>query len=224
LRPRPVRRSPSRPRPKPERTALKRRRESGAIVDRKANRVTGTERDLNAPEKAPRVVTAPLDGASHDLISAIFFLRTQTLTAGRSFELAMSDSGRVYHVPVRVVETRKMKTAIGEVEATRVDLDVFGPGRPVAGEGRMSMWFSNDPRRIAPFVDALVTSEEFGATKPDPAIIHHALARVNAKPDDAVMFGDSLTTDIEAARRAGEVSIPPNAAPGYDMPLAGASG
>lgn len=56
---------------------------------------------------------------------------------------------------------------------------------------------------LAPYVDVLVTSEEFGATKPDPAIIHHALARVHARPEQAVMFGDSLTTDIEAGRRAG---------------------
>lgn len=56
---------------------------------------------------------------------------------------------------------------------------------------------------LAPYVDVLVTSEEFGATKPDPAIILHALDRVGAAREDAVMFGDSLTTDIEGARRAG---------------------
>jgi HAD superfamily hydrolase (TIGR01509 family) len=56
---------------------------------------------------------------------------------------------------------------------------------------------------LTPFIDALVTSEEFGATKPDPAIILHALARVSARREDAVMFGDSLTTDIEGGRRAG---------------------
>jgi len=56
---------------------------------------------------------------------------------------------------------------------------------------------------LSPFVDVLVTSEEFGATKPDPRIILHALDRVNAKAEHAVMFGDSLTTDIEGARRAG---------------------
>lgn len=57
--------------------------------------------------------------------------------------------------------------------------------------------------RLDPYIDALVTSEEFGATKPDPAIILHALGRVGARREDAVMFGDSLTTDIEGGRRAG---------------------
>ena len=56
---------------------------------------------------------------------------------------------------------------------------------------------------LGPYVDVLVTSEEFGVTKPDPRIILHALDRVKAAPEDAVMFGDSLTTDIEGGRRAG---------------------
>jgi putative hydrolase of the HAD superfamily len=56
---------------------------------------------------------------------------------------------------------------------------------------------------LAPYVDVLVTSEEFGVTKPDPRIILHALERVGAAREQAVMFGDSLTTDIEGGRRAG---------------------
>lgn len=56
---------------------------------------------------------------------------------------------------------------------------------------------------LTPFVDALITSEEFGASKPDPRIIHHAMARVAASPDESVVFGDSLTTDIAGARAAG---------------------
>jgi putative hydrolase of the HAD superfamily len=56
---------------------------------------------------------------------------------------------------------------------------------------------------LSEYLDALVTSEEFGVTKPDPRIILHALERVNAAPEHAVMFGDSLTTDIEGGRRAG---------------------
>lgn len=56
---------------------------------------------------------------------------------------------------------------------------------------------------LTPYVDALVTSEEFGAPKPDPGIIVHALERLGASRDRAVMFGDSLSTDIEGGRRAG---------------------
>lgn len=56
---------------------------------------------------------------------------------------------------------------------------------------------------LVPFVDVLVTSEEFGASKPDPGIMHHAIERVGSSHARAVVFGDSLTTDIAGARAAG---------------------
>ena len=56
---------------------------------------------------------------------------------------------------------------------------------------------------LAPYVDALVTSEEFGASKPDPRIIRHAIDRVGGSPEHAVVFGDSLSTDIAGGRAAG---------------------
>ncbi len=56
---------------------------------------------------------------------------------------------------------------------------------------------------LTPYVDVLITSEEFGASKPDPGIIHHAIARVGGTPERTVVFGDSLTTDIAGGRAAG---------------------
>lgn len=56
---------------------------------------------------------------------------------------------------------------------------------------------------LAPYVDALVTSEEFGASKPDPRIILHAIDRVGSSLEDTVVFGDSLATDIAGGRAAG---------------------
>ena len=54
-----------------------------------------------------------------------------------------------------------------------------------------------DAREI---VDAWTTSADVEATKPQPDLVHAALAKVKA--EDAVMVGDT-TWDIEAARRAG---------------------
>lgn len=52
-------------------------------------------------------------------------------------------------------------------------------------------------------VDALVVSEEVGASKPDPEIFRVALARLDCAPEDAVMVGDSWSADIAGARAAG---------------------
>jgi HAD superfamily hydrolase (TIGR01509 family) len=46
------------------------------------------------------------------------------------------------------------------------------------------------------------SSDDAGRSKPDPDIVHAALERVHAAPDEAVMVGDT-PYDVEAAGRAG---------------------
>ena len=111
-------------------------------------RVFWTEHDPNNPSATGREATAPFTGQVQDVLSAIYYLRTQPLEIGKTFEIAVTDSGRVYRVPVRVVEKKRMKTALGRVEALRVDPEVFGPGRMIPSQGRFSIWITNDHRRI----------------------------------------------------------------------------
>lgn len=56
---------------------------------------------------------------------------------------------------------------------------------------------------LAPFFDAVVTSDEIGVNKPDVKIFQAALKRANARQRDSMMIGDHLMTDIIGARRAG---------------------
>jgi putative hydrolase of the HAD superfamily len=52
-------------------------------------------------------------------------------------------------------------------------------------------------------LDATVTSAEFGAAKPDPAIFAHALELAGVAAADAVHVGDSVEADVDGARAAG---------------------
>jgi len=52
-------------------------------------------------------------------------------------------------------------------------------------------------------ITATVSSFEHGYMKPHPSIFSTALERLEAKPDEAVMVGDSIRQDIEGALRAG---------------------
>ena len=56
---------------------------------------------------------------------------------------------------------------------------------------------------FAPLVDALVTSEEVGAAKPDARIFAAALERVACEPHEAVMIGDAWHHDVVGATSAG---------------------
>ena len=126
----------------------KRLRTSEAVFDRTHNLLTWTQRNPHDPQSQPRVVTTPLQNASHDLISAIYFLRTQTLEPGRKLELTISDSGAVYRIPVRVGARKRMKTVVGRVQAVRVDIEIFGAERLVDRKGEMTLWITDDSRRL----------------------------------------------------------------------------
>lgn len=114
----------------------------------KDGKVLWTERDPNNPARAPRQASAPFVGSVQDVLSAIYYLRTQPLVVGKTFEITVSDSGVVYQVPLKVVEQKRMKTALGRVEALRVDPEVFGPNRLLSGEGHFSIWLTNDNRHV----------------------------------------------------------------------------
>jgi hypothetical protein len=128
----------------------KRVRTSEAVFNQESKQVEFTERDPNNVGQAPRVITAALSGPTQDIVSAIYFLRTQALTPGQTFNIAISDSGRVYQVPATVVaEKKKMKSVLGKVDVVRVDVELFGPGRPVEdGKGKMSIWVTSDERHV----------------------------------------------------------------------------
>lgn len=56
---------------------------------------------------------------------------------------------------------------------------------------------------IAHLIDFLVTSEDAGAQKPDPAIFQEGLRRAGCAAGEAVMVGDSWEWDVLGARNAG---------------------
>jgi putative hydrolase of the HAD superfamily len=56
---------------------------------------------------------------------------------------------------------------------------------------------------LLPYVDALITSEDVGVTKPGVRIFEAALAAARVRADEAVMLGDSWLTDVVGARAAG---------------------
>ncbi|KKE79745.1 MULTISPECIES: HAD family hydrolase [Bacillaceae] len=59
---------------------------------------------------------------------------------------------------------------------------------------------------LRPYFDQIVISGDFGRGKPDPSIFEHALGLLNVKPEEVLMVGDNLNTDIKGANSAGIAS------------------
>jgi len=127
----------------------KRVRNTESTFDRSQGKMTWTSRDPNNPNAEPRHAIADFSGQLQDVLSAIYFIRTQPLAVGRTFEVFVGDGGRVYKIPVQVVEKKRMNTVLGRVNVLRVNPELFGPERLIDDEkGEFSIWITDDSHHI----------------------------------------------------------------------------
>lgn len=127
----------------------KRVRTTESTFDRSKGQMLWTQRDPNNPSREPRQIITEFSGQLQDVLSAIYFIRTQPLQVGKSFDMFIADGGRVYKVSVHVKEKKRMKTILGRVDAVRVEPDLFGPDRIIDEEkGEFSLWLTDDRRRV----------------------------------------------------------------------------
>lgn len=127
----------------------KRVRTTESTFDRSKGKMTWTSRDPNNPSAEPRHSITDFSGQLQDVLSAIYFIRTKPLKVGATFEVFIGDGGRVYTIPVKVVEKKRMKTILGRVDVLRVNPELFGPERLIDEEkGEFSIWITDDARHI----------------------------------------------------------------------------
>jgi hypothetical protein len=130
-------------------TAEKERRRTGeAKFDYQEKRVTYVETDPANPMRPPRKIASGIDDNTQDVVSAIYSLRLMPLSVGKRFEVTVSDSGLVYQVPVTVAAREQQKTMLGKVWCYRIEPLVFGPGRMVEDKGKLTIWITDDARRL----------------------------------------------------------------------------
>jgi len=125
----------------------KRVRVSEALFDYDKRKVTWTERDPNQ-NQPPKVTSHDFTEPLQDILSMIYFLRTRNLQVGQTFEIPVIDSGRMFRVPVTVMERKRINTVLGRVNAFRVDAAIFGEGRMIRSNGKLSIWITDDSRHL----------------------------------------------------------------------------
>ncbi len=125
----------------------KRIRDLDAVFDHDARKVTWTIRDSNQTQP-PQSTTVDFSEPIQDVLTVIYFLRTQNLEPGKSFEVPISDGGRVLTMTVNTVERKEMNTVLGRVKVVRVEPSLFGDTRLVRAHGTFSIWLTDDDRHI----------------------------------------------------------------------------
>lgn len=123
-------------------------RDSEANFDYQTKQVTFVEVNPDDKARVPRRIATPIRGDTLDLVSGIYYLRKLPLAVGKSFELSVSDSGLVYRIPVQVTARELQKTVLGKVWCFRLEPQVFGTNRLIEDDGKMTLWITEDERRI----------------------------------------------------------------------------
>ena len=95
-----------------------------------------------------RRIASEIDNVSHDLISGLYSLRLMPLAVGKTFRMSVSDSGLVYEIPVRVTAREQQRTMFGKLWCFRVVPEVFGRNRLIEREGDLTIWITDDARRL----------------------------------------------------------------------------
>jgi hypothetical protein len=118
---------------------------SEAIFDHTTQKViwTQSERDQKADAK-----TLSFNDPVHDVLTLIYFVRTQTLKPGQSFEVAIVDAGHTYRCVVNVVGGKKMNTAVGRVNTVTVEPAIFDGERQVRARGALIISMTDDARHL----------------------------------------------------------------------------
>jgi hypothetical protein len=123
------------------------RREQKSIINREAGLVTYTDRDLANAKSQPKVKEKPAPSWIQDLLSTIYFVRTQPLKEGDVIPVPISDGGEVYNIEVIAGKREEIKTGAGKFKAIQLNAKVFD-GRYVRRTGEMLVWVSDDATRI----------------------------------------------------------------------------
>ena len=123
------------------------RREQTATIDRKNARVIYTDRNVADPKSQPRVKESPSPAWVQDMLSAIYFVRTQKLNQGDVIAIPISDGGDLYNIEVLVGKREELKLALGRFKTVQVEAKVFD-GRFIKRSGEMLVWLSDDAKRL----------------------------------------------------------------------------
>lgn len=123
-------------------------RDSEAVFDYNEKKVTYVETDPKDPNRPPRRIASAIENETHDLVSAVYFLRSMPLAVGKKTTLSVSDSGLIYQVPISVTKREMQNTVLGKVMCFRIEPQVFGKGRMIESDGSMVIWITDDNRRL----------------------------------------------------------------------------
>jgi hypothetical protein len=92
--------------------------------------------------------TVTVGARAQDPLGAIYVLRALPLKAGFNVSIPMTDSGKAYTMRVKALGQENVKTGIGTLPAWKLTLQLIDAAGKAAEDGAMTIWISNDARKL----------------------------------------------------------------------------
>jgi len=121
----------------------KRSRVLEAEFDHKTRKVIWREKSPN-----PQGGAFDFDEPIQDVLTVIYYMRMQKLDVGNTFTVPVTDAGKVFRLTVTARETKEIDTVLGKVKAVRIEPAMFGATSLVRARGQLSIWITDDERRL----------------------------------------------------------------------------
>jgi len=120
---------------------------SEATFDHEARKAFWTLHNQNEAQ-APQPSAVEFSEPVQDVLTVIYFVRTLPLETGKTFDIPLSDGGKVWRFSVSVRERKRLDTVLGNVNTVRIEPTLFGADGVVRGRGSLSIWITDDARRL----------------------------------------------------------------------------
>jgi hypothetical protein len=135
----------------------KRQRMKTTMFDRRRNQATYTVETRTVVKKQLR---AP--AYAQDPLGAVYVLRALALKAGDRFNVPICDAGETYTVSVAVGAPETVRSGLGQVRAWKITPTL--PKEQSAGARRLTLWLSDDARRLPVKMQAQLAVGTFDLT------------------------------------------------------------
>jgi hypothetical protein len=115
-------------------------------VDRELSTISYSESD----RKSPGVVKVKTGNSPQwilDLLSLVYFIRTQELKDGKVITIPITDVGQVYMIDLIPGKREEVAVEAGKFKSIQIDLKIFD-GKYIRRSGQLWVWLSDDARRL----------------------------------------------------------------------------
>ncbi len=120
------------------------------------------KRKKRKENQSPKIETATLPPACQDVLSALYYLRTQDLQVGQVYRLPTISGIKSYELIVRVVREARVKTPLGRFQTLELLPEVKYDGLFV-NKGKLHVFVTNDEYKVPVLLKSKVAVGSFKA-------------------------------------------------------------